>query len=121
MDISQVFKIHTRIFGEAQTLGLVTKVDDSFLAKQVNGIIGQGHDARANMRTTNTRLIAKISAIAKCSARVMTSKAGNPSTFFPAGFTSYLTGVMISNLHSKISELEESEKISLCSYCYVLL
>nr|WP_312158349.1 hypothetical protein [Pseudomonas juntendi] len=110
MDISNIFKIHTRIFGENKTIKLITKVDESFLAKQVKGITGQGHDPREQMRTSNTRLIGKIAALAKSSARVMTSKAGNPSTFFPAGFVEKLAGVMVSNLRKRSSELDESEK-----------
>ncbi len=110
MDISQIFKIHNRIFGEEQTIKMVTTVDESFLARQGKGIVGQGHDPREKMRTPNTRLISKIAALAKCSARVMTSKTGNPSTFFPAGFVDKLNGVLVSNLRNKSSELEESEK-----------
>lgn|GEM_PF-6842351 len=110
MDISSIFKIHTNIFGEDKTTKLIAKVDELFLAKQVKGITGQGHDPREKMRTTNTKLIGKISSLAKCSARVMTSKNGNPSTFFPAGFVDKLAGVMISNLRERSSELDESEK-----------
>ncbi|MCK2118289.1 hypothetical protein MYW52_22680 [Pseudomonas juntendi] len=110
MDIAAIFKTHNRIFGEDRTIKMVTKVDESFLARQANGIVGQGHDPREKMRTSNTRLISKIAALAKCSARVMTSKTGNPSTFFPAGFVDKLAGVMISNLRKRSSELEDSEK-----------
>ena len=110
MDISKIFKIHNRIFGEEQTIKMVTRVDQSFLARQGKGIVGQGHAPREQMRTSNTRLIGKIASLAKSSARVMTSKTGNPSTFFPAGFVDKLAGVMISNLRKKSSELDESEK-----------
>lgn len=116
MDISNIFKVHARIFGEDKTIKLITKVDESFLARQVKGITEQGHDPREQMRTTNTRLIGKISSIAKCSARVMTSKTGNPSIFFPSGFVDKLAGVMISNLRNKSSELEESEKDLILSH-----
>lgn len=110
MDISELYNLHALKFGEAHTMSVVARVDESFVSRRVKGLAGRGHDAREQLKTRSTRLVGKISAMAKCSARISLGKGSNKSVFFPLGFASALISNMVGDLHSKLPELSDTQR-----------
>ncbi|MBH3384018.1 hypothetical protein I5S53_08540 [Pseudomonas juntendi] len=103
MDITTAYKLHKKHFGSEATHKVISEVDQTFIDKCVNGIVGRGHDPREMLKLSNTHLIREIGKGSECSKRIFKRSGLNSLTwFFPAGFKQALAEALNRRLRSSM-------------------